>query len=146
MFLDACLHLYKRVCPSVGSSVRQSVRPSVLLSRVISKVKNAHSRRILCRVSGLVSFSPSGRPWSRGEGGFPQTRPTTPPNPISAVCRHEVMVVSLSLPSPHPITAVCIHEMMVVSLSLPSSLSSTSRRREGESEEVDVRVFIFIAN
>ena len=28
-FLDAFSHLYKRVCPSVGRSVRPSVRPSV---------------------------------------------------------------------------------------------------------------------
>ena len=28
-FLDASLHLYKRVCPSVGPSVGPSVRPSV---------------------------------------------------------------------------------------------------------------------
>ena len=29
IFLDASSHLYKRVCPSVGPSVRRSVRPSV---------------------------------------------------------------------------------------------------------------------
>ena len=29
LFLDASTHLYKRVCPSVGPSVRRSDRPSV---------------------------------------------------------------------------------------------------------------------
>ena len=38
-----------RSCPSVGPSVRRSVGP-VLFSRL----KSTHSRRILCRVSGLV--------------------------------------------------------------------------------------------
>ena len=52
-FLDAPSHLYKRLCPSV----RRSVRPSVRMSRVFSKVKRTHSRRILCRVSGLVRCS-----------------------------------------------------------------------------------------
>ena len=42
LFLDASLHLYKRVCPFV----RPSVRPERLLSKV--------ARRIWCRVSGLV--------------------------------------------------------------------------------------------
>ena len=43
-FLDAPSHLYKRVCPSVRSSVRPSV-PSYFQTR---------TRRILCHVSGLV--------------------------------------------------------------------------------------------
>ena len=38
-----------RVRPSVGPSVRPSVGPVLF-----SKVKNTHTRRILCRVSGLV--------------------------------------------------------------------------------------------
>ena len=48
-FLDAPSHLYMRLCPSVRRSVRRSVCP-VLFSRV----KRTHTRRILCRVSGLV--------------------------------------------------------------------------------------------
>ena len=49
------------VRPSVRPSVRRSVRPSVC-PVLFSKVKTTHSRRILCRVSGLVKrpthFSP----------------------------------------------------------------------------------------
>ena len=52
-FLDAPSHLYKRVCPSVGPSVRRSVRRMVR-PQLFSKVKRTHTRRILCRVSGLV--------------------------------------------------------------------------------------------
>ena len=44
MFLDAPSHLYKRLCPSVRPSVGPSV-PSYFPMR---------TRRILCRVSGLV--------------------------------------------------------------------------------------------
>ena len=51
-FLVAPSHLYKRSCPSV----RWSVGPSVC-SVLFSKVKNTHTRRIFCRVSGLVTFS-----------------------------------------------------------------------------------------
>ena len=55
LFLDAPSHLYKRLCPSVrpsvGPSVRRSVCPVLFL-----KVKRTHTRRILCRVSGLVVF------------------------------------------------------------------------------------------
>ena len=39
-FLDASTHLYMRVCPSVGLSVRPSVRPSVGPSRVFFKLGN----------------------------------------------------------------------------------------------------------
>ena len=49
MFLDAPSHLYKRSFPSVRRSVRRSVGPELFL-----KVKSTHTRRILCRVSGLV--------------------------------------------------------------------------------------------
>ena len=56
-FLDTPSHLYKRLCPSVrrsvGPSVRPCVRPSVC-PVLFSKVKRTHTRRILCRVSGLV--------------------------------------------------------------------------------------------
>ena len=45
LFLDAPSHLYMRSCPSVGPSVRPVL---------FSKVKSTHTRRILCRVSGLV--------------------------------------------------------------------------------------------
>ena len=45
-------HLYRRSFPSVGPSVRRSVGPALF-----SKVKSTHTRRILCRVSGLVSFT-----------------------------------------------------------------------------------------
>ena len=45
-FLDAPSHLYKRVCPSV----RRSVGPSV------PRYFQTRTRRILCRVSGLVLF------------------------------------------------------------------------------------------
>ena len=38
-FLDAPSHLYKRLCPSVGPSVRPSVGPSVRPSRVIFEVE-----------------------------------------------------------------------------------------------------------
>ena len=66
-FLDASLHLYKRVCPSVGRSVRPSVRRSVGPSvthelkpckiTVFDQIYWQYEReRILCRVSGLVSF------------------------------------------------------------------------------------------
>ena len=48
LFLDAPSHLYKRVCPSVLPSVRPSVRPSV------PSYFQTRTRRILCRVSGLV--------------------------------------------------------------------------------------------
>ena len=51
LFLDAPSHLYMRSCPSVGPSVGPSVRRSVPL---FLKVKSTHTRRILCRVSGLV--------------------------------------------------------------------------------------------
>ena len=66
LFLDSPSHLYKRVCPSVGSSVRGSVRPWVCPSMgpsvlgSISIKENCGilcARRILCRVSGLFSFS-----------------------------------------------------------------------------------------
>ena len=55
-FLYASSPLYKRSCPSVrqpsvGPSVCRSVRPVLF-----SKVKSTHTRRILCRVSGLVTF------------------------------------------------------------------------------------------
>ena len=52
-FLDAPSHLYKRSCPSVRRSVRPSVRRSVR-PVLFSKMKNTYTRRILCRVSGLV--------------------------------------------------------------------------------------------
>ena len=45
------------VRPSVGPSVRPSVRPSVC-PVLFSKVKNTHTRRIFCRVSGLVLCVP----------------------------------------------------------------------------------------
>ena len=58
VFLDAPSHLYKRSCPSVRRSVGPSVGPVLF-----SKVKITHTRRILCRVSGLVisfvAISPS---------------------------------------------------------------------------------------
>ena len=47
-FLDAPSHLYKRVCPYVRPSVRRSVGPSV------PRYFQTRTRRILCRVSGLV--------------------------------------------------------------------------------------------
>ena len=59
-FLDAPSHLYKRSCPSVGSSVGPSVGPSVRRSVcpvLFSKVKRTHTRRILCRVSSLVFWA-----------------------------------------------------------------------------------------
>ena len=46
-----------RVRPSVRLSVRPSVGPSVRMSHVIFEGEITHTRRILCRVSGLV-FSP----------------------------------------------------------------------------------------
>ena len=49
LFLDAPSHLYVRSCPSVGPSVRRSVGPVLF-----SKLKSTHTRRIFCRVSGLV--------------------------------------------------------------------------------------------
>ena len=52
-FLDATTHLYKRSCPSVRPSVRRSVRPSVPC------YFQTCTRRILFRVSGLVSFPTS---------------------------------------------------------------------------------------
>ena len=52
LFLDAPSHLYMRSCPSVRRSVRRSVCPMLF-----SKVKSTHTRRILCRVSGLVSLN-----------------------------------------------------------------------------------------
>ena len=51
-FLDATTHLYKRSCPSVRPSVGPYIRPVLF-----SKVKSTHTRRILCRVSGLVFLS-----------------------------------------------------------------------------------------
>ena len=48
-FLDAPSHLYMRSCPSVRPSVRRSIRRSVPC------YFRRHTRRILCRVSGLVS-------------------------------------------------------------------------------------------
>ena len=60
VFLDAPSHLYTRLCPSVRRSVRRSVRlfvsPSVC-HLLFTKVKRTHTRRILCRVSGLVFLS-----------------------------------------------------------------------------------------
>ena len=56
-FLDAPSHLYKRAWPSVRRSVRPSVHPSVRRSirpQLFSKKKSTPSRRIFCRVSGLV--------------------------------------------------------------------------------------------
>ena len=47
-FLDAPSHLYKRLC--------LSVRPCVC-TVLFLKVKSTHTRRILCRVSGLVLLS-----------------------------------------------------------------------------------------
>ena len=44
-FLDAPSQLFKRFCPSVGPSV---------CPVLFSKVKSTHTRRIFCRVSGLV--------------------------------------------------------------------------------------------
>ena len=49
-FLDAPSHLCMRLCPSV--------RPSVCLV-LFSKVKRTHTRRNLCRVSGLVLVNSS---------------------------------------------------------------------------------------
>ena len=60
-FLDAPSHLYKRVCPSV----RRSVGPSVRLS--VPCYFQTRTRRILCRVSGLVHDNWGTRPsttWS----------------------------------------------------------------------------------
>ena len=61
LFLDAFSHLYKMVCPSVGSSVRLSVRPSVtheLISCKSAVFDHQYKReRILCRVSGLVPLT-----------------------------------------------------------------------------------------
>ena len=55
-FLGATKHPYKRVCPSVGPSVRRSVTPSLRRPKKVF-------RSTLCRVSGLVQifhrFSPS---------------------------------------------------------------------------------------
>ena len=51
-FLDAPSHLYMRSCPSVRRSVRPSVGPALF-----SKVKSTHTRRILCRVFGLVMWT-----------------------------------------------------------------------------------------
>ena len=52
-FLYSPPYLYKRVCPSVCPSVRPVL---------FSKVKSTHTRRILCRVSGLVSVYPRSLP------------------------------------------------------------------------------------
>ena len=52
LFLDAPSHFYKRSCPSVRWSVGPSVGPVLF-----SKMKKTHTRRILCRVSGLVTSS-----------------------------------------------------------------------------------------
>ena len=49
--LHPALLVRRSVRPSVGPSVRPSVGPVLF-----SKVKITHTRRILCRVSGLVSF------------------------------------------------------------------------------------------
>ena len=59
-FLDASSHLYKRVCPSVGRSVRPSVRRSVRRSvrnQLFSKSKN----------EGLSSCISSGKPTNIAE-------------------------------------------------------------------------------
>ena len=62
-FLDAFLHLYKRVCPSVRPSVRRLVILSV--TQELKPCKRAlfdqnyyqfERERILCRVSGLVHY------------------------------------------------------------------------------------------
>ena len=50
LFLDAPSHLYMRVCPSVRPSVGPSVGPSV------PRYFQTRTRRILCRVSGLVFY------------------------------------------------------------------------------------------
>ena len=58
VFRCAVASLYEVV--SVRPSVRRSVRPSVgpsVRPVLFSKVKRTHTRRILCRVSGLVSRS-----------------------------------------------------------------------------------------
>ena len=57
VFLDAPSHLYKWVCPSVSPSLRLSICPMLF-----SKVKSTHTRRILCRVSGLVFMEVPGSP------------------------------------------------------------------------------------
>ena len=54
-FLDAPSHLCKRSCPSVNRSVGPSVRRSVC-PVLFSKEISTHTRRILRRVPGLVSF------------------------------------------------------------------------------------------
>ena len=51
-FLDAPSHLFKRMCPSVRPSARRSVGPSVRPS--VPCHFQTRTRRILCRVSGLV--------------------------------------------------------------------------------------------
>ena len=59
LFLDAPSHLYKRLCPSVRPSVSPSIGPSVRPSvpcyfrRWKARIR---TRRILCRVSGLVTL------------------------------------------------------------------------------------------
>ena len=57
-FLDAPSYLYKRLCPYVGLSIRRSVCPVLFL-----KVKKTHTRRILCRVSGLVKLKATSVTW-----------------------------------------------------------------------------------
>ena len=52
LFLDAPSHLYSRLCPSVRRSVRPSVGPPVRPS--VPCYFQTRTRRILCRVSGLV--------------------------------------------------------------------------------------------
>ena len=95
-FLDAPSHLYMRSCPSVDPSVRPSVRPSVGPA-LFSKVKITHTRRILCRVSGLVLVFLLGGIW-RGVSDNSHVLPLTvtkskdlrmisPSRPVS-FCRH----------------------------------------------------------
>ena len=71
-FLDAPSHLYKKSCPSVGPSVRPFVG-----TVLFSKVKSTHTRRVLCRVSGLVciiirrgSVTEGGEKCWQGTSGF----------------------------------------------------------------------------
>ena len=56
-YIFRCAVAFLKEVVSVRRSVRRSVRPSVgpsVCPVLFSKVRNTHTRRILCRVSGLV--------------------------------------------------------------------------------------------
>ena len=69
------------VRPSVRRSVRRSVGPSVRRSVcpvLFSKVKRTHTRRILCRVSGLVLLEVTGFEWGCKPAGLVPVRSFPP--------------------------------------------------------------------